>query len=231
MRLMSLFLSILLLSGVMIAQQKYLVSPKDEVIPLRRGESPASVIAKREGRLTPANAATCGTEFIFGYPEDKYPANSNFGARHKDVMGEWFVAKATGTIDTIYWESLGSVGAKDSLLYVRVHNSNIGPTYGPGVRPGPYQPPCQNWGYWVNTNDLDQGVAAFIDDATDTTWHSTIASGPATGPPFSNVIWGFSGYPVIDHGNQINKVGMLEIGTPLNVTVGQGFFIDRKSVV
>ena len=107
-------------------------------------------------------------------------------------MGEWFVAKATGTIDTIFWFALGSVGATDSTLYVRVDNSRIGPNYGPGVRPGPWDPPCQNWGYFVNTNDQDQGIAAFPDDATPpntNAWTSTIAAGPPTLPPTIRNIW------------------------------------------
>jgi hypothetical protein len=43
-------------------------------------------------------------------------------------MGEWFVSKVTGTIETLFWEVLGSVGALDSTIYVRIHNSRIGPT-------------------------------------------------------------------------------------------------------
>src|SRR5204863_9941842 len=98
----------------------------------------------------------------------------------------WFVSKVTGIIDTLYWEVLGSVGAKDSTVYVRIHNSRLGPDYGPGIRIAPHdtwKPPCQNWGYFVNTNAPDQGVAAFPEDATPpgtSTWTSTIATGEAT---------------------------------------------------
>jgi hypothetical protein len=227
---MKALLFFLLLSGTIIAQQKYLVSPNDEVIPLRRGESPRSIMAKRTGNTTSSTLATCGTRFTFGYSETLYPATSNFGARHKDVMGEWFVAKATGTIDTLFWETLGSVGALDSTLYLRIFNSRIGPTYGPGVRPGLYGPPCQNWGYYVNTNDHDQGIAAFKEDATDTTWHSTIAgSVPPTLPPFLNVILGgFAGIAYTDHAGQINHAALQDIGVPLNITVGQQFFVTLR---
>lgn len=229
MRLMSLFLSVLLLSSVMFAQKKYLVSSHDEVIPLRRGESPASVIAKRSGRDLSSLNAVCTSHFTFGYPEDIFPATSNFGAYHKDVMGEWFVAPASGTVDTIFWEALGAVGALDSTLFMRVHKSEIGPAYGPGVRPGPFPPPCQNWGYWANTNDLDRGVAAFIEEATDTTWKSTILSvATPTRPPFSDLLWGFTGVPVIDHAGKINSIAMLSIGQSLPVVSGDRFFISQR---
>src|SRR2546428_11177408 len=118
MRLMSLLVSVLVLSSLLFAQQKYLVSPRDEVIPLRPGENPSSVIAKSSGRdLSSANAA-CPSAFIFGFDPNHYPVTSNFGAYHKDVMAEWLIAPATGTIDTIYWQCLGSVGALDSTLFM-----------------------------------------------------------------------------------------------------------------
>ena len=134
-----------------------------------------------------------------------YPLNSNFGAYHKDVMGQWFTAKATGTIDTVFWEQWIAVNSYDSTIYLCIHKSNIGATYGPGIRPGPFNPPCQNWGYWVNTDDADQGVAAFIEEATDPTWVSTINGSPTpSGPPFSTEIWGFGGVAVNVHAAQLN---------------------------
>jgi hypothetical protein len=233
MRLLSLFLSVLFLCSVMVAQKRYVVSPNDEVIPLRRGESPASVIARKTGRSASSTAAVCGDRFHFGYPEDKFPATVNFGATHKDVMGEWFVSKATGTIDTLFWEVLGSVGAKDSTVYVRIHNSRIGPNYGPGIYndSSSWKAPCQNWGYFINTNDLDQGVAAFPEDATPTglsTWTSTIAAGPVTKPPFTENIWGFTGYGVTDHAGEINSLALLDGGANLDVVTGQQFFISQR---
>jgi hypothetical protein len=127
------FVTLFASGGVTLGQKRFLVSHNDEVIPLRKGESAISVMARRTGRSSISSSADCGNRFIFGYPEDKFPSTDGFFAHHKDVMGEWFVAKATGTIDTIFWEMLGSVGAKDSTAYVRIHNSRIGPDYGPGV--------------------------------------------------------------------------------------------------
>jgi len=231
MRTLNSCLALFVLSSSLLAQKRYVVSPHDEVIPLRKGESPSSIITKRTHLSISSATVTCGDEFVLGYPMNLYPANGNFGTHHKDVIGQWFIAKANGTIDTIFWEALGSVGALDSTVYLRVHNSRIGPAYGPGVRPGPWNPPCQNWGYFINTNDLDQGVAAFPEDATppdSSSWISTISSGPTTLPPITNALWGHSGYPVIDHANSINAVAMIDGGESLHVSVGQQYFISFR---
>ncbi|MBI4547079.1 MAG: hypothetical protein HY707_03805, partial [Ignavibacteriae bacterium] len=228
MRLLSLVLSILLLCSIMVGQKRFLVSPNNEVIPLTKEQSAALEVQKRVTQTT-ASSAVCTDKFTFGYTTDNYPPNVNFGAMHKDVMGEWFVAPAAGTIDTVFWFSLGSVGALDSLLYVRIHNSAIGPDSGPGVRPGPFNPPCANWGYWVNTNDLDQGVAAFPEEATDSNWVSTYLPSTATSfPPFHNEIWGLGGFPVVQRPNQVRFARMLDLGYSPTVSIGQKFFISQR---
>ena len=231
MRPMLSFLCMLLITGVTDAQKRYLVTPDNELIPLRRSARASDVITRRSGLPLSSASASCGTRFTFGFPDDKFPPVTEFTANHKDVLGEWFVAKATGTIDTIFWLGGTSIGALDSTIYLRIHNSRIGPDYGPGVRPGPYKPPCQNWGYFINTNDFDQGVAAFPEDATPpdtTTWTSTIAEGPPTKWPFLNSIWGFSGFAVTVHPNAVNAVAMADGGQDLHVTVGQRFFVSQR---
>ncbi|HMD13913.1 MAG TPA: hypothetical protein VKI62_04760, partial [Bacteroidota bacterium] len=134
----------------------------------------------------------------------------------------------TGTIDTIFWEAT-DVGALDSTLSIYIRQSNIGPTYGPGIRPGPFDPPCQNWGYWIDISDSDQGIGAFPEDANPYpgSFQSTIAHGTA-GPPIGKVIWGYTGWAVMDRANSINEVAMLDDGSPCSVSVGQVFFITMK---
>ncbi len=223
----TLVLCCFLLTEIAFAQQRYLVSPNDDFIPIKHGESAKQIMSRKLRRHSLSQSSVCTNKALFGYPEDLFEPAVNHVARHKDVMGEWFLAKASGTIDTLFWEVLSDVGALDSTVFVRVHESNIGPSAGPGIRPGPYNPPCQNWGYWVNTADLDQGVAAFPEDATDTTWHSTY-NGPINSfPPFGNSLWGGSlGVAVTEHLG-INSVVMLQFDT-LKVTTGQNFFISMR---
>ncbi len=208
-------------------QDRYLVSPAGEVIPIRHGESAATLIKNRQARKLLQSDSICTDHFFFGFPPELYPTTVNFGSYHSDVIAEWFVAKASGRIDTIYWLQWMSVGAFDSTVYLRVHESNIGPGYGPGVRPGPFNPPCQNWGYWRNNNDPDQGVAAFIEDATDTNWVSTInySSVPST-PPVGKELWGSGGYPVKVTPGAVNSVAMDVLGDTIGVTTGDVFFIS-----
>lgn len=228
MRYFSLILSVLILSAVMSAQKRYLVSPNDEVIPIDPGTSAAASAKAWKQQMVSSRNGVCTDKFYFGYPQTIYPLNSNFGAYHKDVMGQWFTAKATGSIDTVFWEQWNAVNAYDSTIYLRIHESYIGPDYGPGVRPGPFDPPCQNWGYWVNTNDADQGVAAFIEEATDTSWVSTINNSPTpSGPPFGDEIWGFGGVAVPVHAGELNFYDLSTLGVP-NVTVGDKFFISQR---
>jgi hypothetical protein len=228
------FLSLFLLCGLLSAQQKYLVSPKSEVIPVRRGQSAAQLMAKKL-QYTPASAnLACGTRFTFGFDTLHFPWSSNFGAYHKDVMAEWLLFPATGTVDTLFWQALGSVGCLDSTLYIRFHKSRLGPDYGPGetFESVYYPAPCQSWGYYVNTADLDRKVAPFIDQATDTNWVSTIGAahpGLVTLPPtIGDAVWGGTqGVAVVDHASKVNFVSMLEYDT-LKVVAGDVLFISQQ---
>ncbi|TAK56303.1 MAG: T9SS type A sorting domain-containing protein [Bacteroidetes bacterium] len=217
-------------------KKRYLVTPHQEVIPIDEETSASAILQARVRDAERARNAACSGSVFDGWTISKFQTPySNFGAKHKDVMGQWFVANSSGNIDTIFWQALGLVGAKDSLLYLRVHRSVIGPKFGPGARPGPYNPPCQNWGYWNNTNDLDRGIAAFPEDATDTTWISTIAGNTPSRPPFAEELWGLGGFPTKHHpGNateplgRLNFVALAEQPTPLFVTAGDQFFISFR---
>jgi hypothetical protein len=211
-----------LLGGhLLTAQERYLISPTNEVIPIAKHASAAQQIRELSQRT-----GSCD-RFILGYPPELYPLGFIWYVDQKEVLGQWYVAPASGAIDTVFWVGASTVGAEDSLVILRIFNSNIGPHHGPGIRPGPYNPPCQNWGYWVNTLDADQGIAAFIDDATDTTWISTYNGPVPSTPPFGSEIWGLGiGYGVIER-DGLNYVALADIGL-LPVTAGQTFFITLR---
>jgi len=237
MKFLFLPLMVLIVSALALSQQHYLISPSQEVIPLKKWQRVAHLIEARShtaAAYSVSGAEGCSSQFTFGYTEDLYRVTNGFYLYHHDVLGQWYVAKATGTIDSIFWDAPagGTVGAAvmDSTITVRIHNSVIGPLYGPGIRPGPFDPPCQNWGYWIDNTDLDQGVAAFPEDANPYpgAFHSTIAHGVA-GPPFSNEIWGLGGFPVTMHYGTINSVAMLDLGEACSVSVGQVFFVSMKT--
>ncbi len=232
-----LLLGVLLLSGEVAAQKKYLVSPSQEVIPLTKDQTAKQVSEFIKKYSRNVNDA-CSSDIIYGFPPDKYPTDVNFGFYHKDVCGQWYTIPADGSIDTVIFHTLGSVGpgpeqpgSMDSTIYFRIFTSYIDEAHGPGVRPGPYRPPCTSWGYWVNTNDNDQGVAAFREDATDTAWHPTnllFGDAAPSFPPFGNSIWGLNGFPINKvQPNSDIKVAMADL-QPLTVHQGDHIFISFK---
>ncbi|MBI5475904.1 MAG: hypothetical protein HY964_04130 [Ignavibacteriales bacterium] len=157
---MKTFLTIfLILCEFSFAQQKFLISPGQDAIPINKYSSPSREIAKRlMMRNSSSISANCSGTFNFGFPTDVYEPNINHILYHKDVLGQWFVAKAAGSIDTIFWYQLDRIGSPDSTVLVRIHASVIGPNYGPGKGAYASAAPCQSWGYWKTTTDADNGI-------------------------------------------------------------------------
>ncbi len=202
------------------SQQRLLIAPDQDVTPISPGDNSTDLVRTR----IQTSSEKCPTGF--GFPEPPCWGIWSLGAKHRDVIGQWYVAPATGTIDTIYWMTGSSVGSLDSLILIRIHKSHIGPLFGPGARPGPYNPPCQMWGYWQNTNDKDMGIAPFIEEATDTTWISTILNSPLpSSPPFGEELWIPGGYPVVGKPNTVQQI-IVNDAYPLQVTKGDVFFIS-----
>ncbi|TAK57924.1 MAG: T9SS type A sorting domain-containing protein, partial [Bacteroidetes bacterium] len=205
------------------AQQRYLVSPNNEAYPLQPNQ-PASQMIKQvlanEALQTNDNCSNV----TFGFPPQEYIPSAVFNSSQKDIMAMWFVAPATGTIDSIFWIAGEENSAKDSLLYIRVHESKIGPGSGPGYN---FPSGCQYWGYWISSNDNDNGLAAFPEDATDTTWISTINSPYISYPPFGDEIWGLGGYPVISHPNTINSLSLADLMVP-SINKDDWFLISMR---
>jgi hypothetical protein len=223
-----LLILLIVLAAPATAQKKYLVTPDREVVPLRPGDDVRKIIAAMSRPDTNNAAYDCGWGG-WGYPAWVYWTDVLFNARHKDVIAQWFVTPAAGTIDSVYWIN-GEIGnwLSDSMAFLRIHRSTIGPGYGPGVRPGPFSPPCQPWGYWINTNDIEMGVAAFPQEATDTTWISTIPnSSVPSSPPVGEELWGSGGFGVKLAPNSVNSVAMADLST-LNVDRGDRLFVSLR---
>lgn len=208
-----------------LAQRRYLVTPANQAIPLKAHESAVEVMRSMISGHS-LKSPDAHSTMSYGYPPPTFPVNDSIFAFYKDVMAMWFNAPASGTIDTIFWQAAHDNNAIDSTLYINVYQSHIGPHSGPGTS---YPLPCEGWGFWFNTNDLDNGIAPFVDDATDTTWHSNVAPGP-WGPSYPQIghpLWCFSGFPVTQHADQINSVAMRDC-VPLNVNVCDTFWISMR---
>ena len=162
----------------------------------------------------------------FGYPPGSLTTDNMFSTKHNDVIGQYFTIPMTGKIDTISWMMGDSIGAVDSILYLRVFKSNISDSSGPGYE---YPSAPTAWGYYINTNDADQGISAFQDEATDTNWVSTVSGDTPSFPPFPFLDkWGFGGYPVKVHKKSVVSVSMNDLGSALNVKQGDVIFVTLK---
>ncbi len=223
-------------------QNTYLISPNQEVIPLGN-RRPGDIIARYSRSRGGFASSGCGN-FVAGYDTIRHPMDQRVEFYHKEVCGQWYVAPADGTIDTVYYYVGDHVGPSphpgpgemDSTVFFRIFSSSISPWQGPGVRPGPYRPPCTSWGYFINTNDPERGIAAFAEDATppnDSAWVPTNTIPPesdslAAFPPSGHSIWGLEGYPVVSNKpNTTMKVVMRDLA-PLYVHKGDVIFITFR---
>jgi hypothetical protein len=173
--------------------------------------------------------AQCTGKATFGYPPDLYPSTTNHIAFHNDIVAEWFSPPATGTLDSVFWFQSANVCAPDSGLVLRLFKSNIHEGHGPGYEGYPAASSSTCWGYWESTADLEDGVAAFPEDATGP-WTSTVTGGPGPSyPPVDSSIWGLSGFPVTAKANAVNAVPMDDLpGPPVHLTQGSPFFMTLK---
>ncbi|MDI6765589.1 MAG: hypothetical protein QME52_02005 [Bacteroidota bacterium] len=175
-------------------------------------------------------SSSCPTSgHIYGYPISSYPTDTLINIHKRDLIATWFIAPASGYIDTIFC-SVGDVNGVDTLLMKCVAQiSRIGPNLGPGI--SPYPPPPQNWGHFINTHDSYSGIGAFWWEATDTTWYSTVSGSVPSIPPFGSDIcfgdceWG--GYKIVKP-NQINYHRPMDASFPVIVMAGENFVIFMR---
>jgi hypothetical protein len=216
--------TIFFLSQFVYGQVKYLVSPNNEVIPIKPNDRAVNYISSKSS-VTLQSSCDGSSNFIFGYLPDIYSSTSNFGGNHKDVFGQWFIAPVDGTIDTLFW-SMNEVGNADSTVSIRIFKSNIFRGQGPGF--SPYPPPCLNWGYYIDTNDLDNGITPFRDKATDTNWISTAPIDTQTFDPLGDELWGNGGFQFKVNPFSINALPLDALGQNIEVKKGDAFFITMS---
>ncbi len=174
------------------------------------------------------SSPTCNDRITFGYHPDQYVPNWKMEGTHFGAFGQWFVVPATGSIDSVSWLNGHLIGDWDLVLNVSILKSNIGPTFGPGARPGDYPPPCQSWGYWLNSNDWDGGIAKTQDVATGPWVSTTTAPTPPSTPPHGEELWGFGGFPVDVRPDSISTAAMSDLSGPISVIAGDQIFISIR---
>ncbi|MBI3194587.1 MAG: T9SS type A sorting domain-containing protein [Ignavibacteriae bacterium] len=206
MRFVTIILALLLMSSLLFAQKKIIVTSEGDVIPVKQGQKVERALMEHETRKT--NAA-CSNQFVAGYKKSEYLCNNNFVGYHRDVWGQWFIAPSSGTIDSFYFYMADQNNLKDSSVKVAIWESNIFPGSGPGF--APYNPPRHGWGYYLANQALEEvtDITPFRGRrlATDTTWKPTNQEPDGSGgtgvpdpvpsfDPLGEELWGFGGFPV-----------------------------------
>jgi hypothetical protein len=215
-----LFIIIILAAvGIVFPQSRYLISPSDEVIPLTKAERTAA--AELNKRFSSSVQTACSNEVLDGYTTRVFPVTSRFGAYHKDVLGQWYVTRFSGRIDTLFWYMNGSFPS-NTFLQINIFRSNVSRTRGPGVSPFP--PPCSPWGYYQNTYTNE--VSPFK-ESNDYFWVSTVDGDSLSFPPFGEELWKEGGDTVVPQIG-VNQIPISTATESLVVNVGDLFFVTMR---
>ncbi|MDI6766715.1 MAG: T9SS type A sorting domain-containing protein [Bacteroidota bacterium] len=217
-----LFLIFLISTFSIFAQERVLISPDNDVIPLTKNQS-SSELAKAMASKN-INLVDCDNHGTFGYPTWLYNMQTNgLIMRHQEVYAMRFEAPEYGIIDSVFLVFTPSpyYDTADFLITPRMFKSNIHPNQVHGV----YTPDYLKWGYYLNTADLDGGIAPFLDEATNPNWIST--NQDSTWDPFGDEMWGLGGIPIpvhIGQSTQIFSIAMDLWGSEPYVHQGESFF-------
>src|SRR5712692_4056777 len=113
MRISNLVLILVLVVGSAFSQQRVLLSPYDEAIPVEKGQSALHVIMKSK-IATGASVMTqpCPPGVNVGVVPGNI--NTNFGFFYGDVAAMIYVAPFRGVIESVYFMSYGEVANPDS---------------------------------------------------------------------------------------------------------------------
>ena len=205
-------LSTLIAASVALSQQRVVLTPDGEAVPVGRGQSALELI-KKSARVEPEEPAVsppCPGRVPIGVVPGT--PTVNFGFNYGDVAAMIYTSPYEGAIESVYFMSFGSVAIPDSTAFLRIMGANTS-----GI-------PATTWmGYCIDTNAISCDtpplyMTAFPDEAT----------GPCSGtiPITENEMWGLGGAPVTWHtGTTVTGVRMMDLGYEPQVTAGDSFAI------
>ncbi|MBI5477001.1 MAG: hypothetical protein HY964_09745 [Ignavibacteriales bacterium] len=214
----SIMLILLLCTSSVLAQEVIPLSDSQRLL-LKKN----NVIPKRENNIVKFINGDC-TKPVFGFYDPLPNVSGYWGVKQGDVIGTWIVVPADGSIDTVYFHVGQNIGA-DSLVSIRLYNSNIGPHSGPGLPP--YPPACTPWGYYFSQH-LNKAVPwkASLYPEDDTSWHSTVPIEENSFSPHRLSIFDMGYVPPVRVKPGINKLDLEGTGFAPDVKKGDVIFID-----
>ena len=208
-----LFLSSVIVVCATSAQERGVLRPDGEAIPVRSGHV-LDVIKESAGNriqqtvITPPCPNSEAVGVVPGTP------TVNFGYNYGDVATMIYTAPFTGVIESVYFMSYGAVAMPDSTASLRIMGANT-----TGL-------PATTWmGYWPDSTTCDSialGTTAYQDEAT-----GPYVPGEVNYPPVNGTeLWGLGGFPIPWRGGQtVTGVRMMDLGYEPTITAGDSFAV------
>lgn len=214
--------AILVMATAAFAQQRYLLTPGGEAIPLKMDQGVLKVAMDHQLAGPQSVLAACVPGGTVG---DIGPGNTNFGFGNGDVCLQRLIAPVTGVIESVYFRSYLENTIPDSSCSIRIFNSTW-----TAANPEPAGIIC--WGYyrWPSDPTAVSFASPYADDPGVTGWK---ANTPGAFDPNGAEIWGLGGYSTTWHraadaNGYINAVSMMDLGVEPPVTAGQAFNVNIR---
>lgn len=224
MRYWKLLFITVMVSSLVFAQDRAVITPDGEAIMIQKGQSSFQVIkeylAKKGVSGEGASLVQCVNKALTGVVDAT--VGVNFGFFHGEVLLQRMVSPVDGVIESVYFKTWVANNTPDSSCAIRIFESNI-----TDANPGP--PGTALWGYYVNTNDPDVGRTPYKDEATDTVFR--IASNDSASPYFDPngiELWGLGGFTTTWHRLSVNGIAMIDLGYEPPVTTGMPFNVNIR---
>ena len=225
MRISKLLFLVVLASSVLFAQERIIITPSGDAIPVKKGETEydaakkAGLIGKEE---TPnAVQGVCPSSLLAGNVYDPARYTTNFAYAAGDVSAMIYVVPFSGNISAVHWKPNANTFTNlDATLRISkstIRNSgNTAATY---------------WGYFPNSNDPDVeqpghvGNTPWPDDATG----AYVPGAVGTVNPIGENLWGgeIGGFPITwPNGSTTQNINTIALGYEPTVTAGDTIIIS-----
>ena len=226
MRISKLLFLVVLVSSVLFAQERYLITPSGDAIPVKKGETEFDA-AKRAGLVgqdeTPnsVQGGACPSALDAGNIYDVNRFTTNFTHAAGDIDAMIYVVPFSGDITFVHWKPNADTHVNTDAT-LRISKSTILNT---GVSTATYI------GYFPNSADPDVeqvghvGNTAWPDDATG----AYVPGAAGTVNPIGDNLWGgeIGGYPIQWPNNSTTQdIAMSGLGYSPHVNAGDTIVIS-----
>ena len=162
------------------SQERVLLTPRGEAIPVRTDQSALQLAKKDVGKHVQELVAitACIERIPLGEPG---PVGVNFGFQNGDVAAMIYTTPYTGVIESVYFMSYGSVAIPDSTAFLRIMGANTS-----GLA-------ATTWmGYWPDSSampcDTEVFRTPYEDEATGPYVPGSVSYPPVNGTEYCGAL-------------------------------------------